>query len=113
MFPIIKAVAVRFSCGEAKIRIWCVSIYPCQGLVDRLKGGEAMKPKADKNRIKEIKDVYRSIGLQSEEVRKYFAGLGTLPEYPDQQKETIFIEAGITSCGSGGLIYAGLERASE
>lgn len=72
-----------------------------------------MKPKVDKKRIKEINDVYRSLGLQSEEVRRYLVGLGTLPEYAEQQKETIFIEAGITSLGSGGLTYARLEPTSE
>lgn len=72
-----------------------------------------MKPKVGKKRIKEIDDVYRSLGLQSEEVRRYLVGLGTFPEYAEQQKKTIFIEAGITSLGSGGLAHARLEPTSE
>lgn len=41
--------------------------------------------------------VYRSLGLESEEVRTYLAALTTLPEQAEQERPIVFIEAGITS----------------
>lgn len=60
-----------------------------------------MKRKPDKKRLKEIRDVYRSLKLESEEVRKYLTALKILPGYAEQTRPTIFIEAGTTSFGHG------------
>lgn len=48
----------------------------------------------DGRRLEEMPTVYRSLGLESEEVRTYLASLATLPE---QERPIVFIEAGITS----------------
>jgi hypothetical protein len=57
-----------------------------------------MKRKLDKKRLKEIQKVYRSLGIESKNIRKYLTKLGTLPDQSEQKEPTIFIEAGITSC---------------
>jgi hypothetical protein len=78
-----------------------------------VRGIIAMKRKPEKKRIKEIENVYRTLGLQSEEVRKYLVALGTLPSHEEKEKKAVFIEAGTTSFGSGGLTHARLESATE
>jgi len=61
-----------------------------------------MKRKIKKKRIKEIEEVYKTLGLQSEEARRYFAALGNIPVNENQaNKVSIFIEADTGSFGSG------------
>ena len=62
-----------------------------------------MKLKPNKKRLKEIQEVYRSLGLESEEVRKYLAALATLPGQTQQEHPIVFIEAGATSYSHGEL----------
>ncbi len=69
--------------------------------------------KSLKMRMKEIEAVYRTLGLQSEEVRKYFIALGNMKDLGKKEKNSIFIEAATTSQSSGGWEHAGLERNSE
>ena len=51
----------------------------------------------DGRRLEEMPTVYRSLGLESEEIRTYLAALTTLPEQAEQERPIVFIEAGITS----------------
>lgn len=68
-----------------------------------------MKYKSSNKRKKEIEDVYRHIGLQSEEVRNYFVALGRLAGLEESEKKIVFIEADITSFGAGEMTNARLE----
>ena len=68
-----------------------------------------MKLKPDEKRLKEIQEVYRSLGLESEEVRKHLAALATLPGQTEQERPIVFIEAGTTSYSHGELENARLE----
>lgn len=66
-----------------------------------------MKRKIKKKRIKEIEEVYKTLGLQSEEARRYFAALGNIPVNENQvNKISIFIEADTGSFGSGEITNA-------
>ncbi len=67
----------------------------------------------NKKWLKQIEDVYRTLGLQSDEVRKYFTTIGNLPGHAKKERETIFIEAGTTSFSLGELTNARLESTSE
>lgn len=71
------------------------------------------KGKVKKERLDEIQRVYRSMGLESEEVRKYLVGLGNWPKQPEQERPIVFIEAGIASYSQGEMESAGLEPTSE
>ena len=68
-----------------------------------------MKLKPDKDRLKQIRKIYRSLGLESKEDRKYLAALASFPSQTEQKRPIVFIEAGITSCVQGELKNAGLE----
>jgi len=69
-----------------------------------------MKRKTDKKRLKEIEEVYKTLGLQSKEARRYFAALGNISNYESQEKKvSIFIEASTGSFGLGEIINARLE----
>ena len=72
-----------------------------------------MKGQASKERLEEIRRIYRSLGLESEEVRKYLVALGTLPKQSEQERPVVFIEAGNTSNSHGEIENARLEPASE
>ncbi len=72
-----------------------------------------MNGKASKERLEEIQRTYRSLGLDSEEVRKYLTAFGTLPKQSEQDRPVVFIEAGIASYSHGENQNAGLEPASE
>jgi acyl-[acyl carrier protein]--UDP-N-acetylglucosamine O-acyltransferase len=66
-----------------------------------------MKRKIKKKRIEEIEEVYKTLGLQSEEARRYFAALGNIPVNETQvNKISIFIEADTGSFGSGEITNA-------
>lgn len=72
-----------------------------------------MKAKSEKNRLKEIEEVYNTMGLNNEEVRKYFSVLYNIPNLEGQEKKTIiFIEADTVSFGTGDFANAGLESNS-
>ena len=45
--------------------------------------------------LQRCRKVYRSLGLESEEIRTYLAALTTLPEQAEQERPIVFIEAGI------------------
>ena len=68
-----------------------------------------MKLKPDEKRLKEIQEVYRSLGLESEEVRKHLAALATLPGQTEQERPIVFIEAGTT--GTTSYSHGELENA--
>lgn len=72
-----------------------------------------MKDQASKERLEEIQKIYRSLGLESEEVLKYLASLGTLSKQSEQKNPVVFIEAGITSSSHGEITDAGLESAPK
>ena len=71
------------------------------------------KTKASKKRLEEIQEAYKSMGLESEEARKYLVALGTLPKHSEQERPVVFIEAGIASYSQGEIESAGLEPTSE
>ena len=66
-----------------------------------------MKLKSDKDRLEEIQEFYRVLEQKSEEFRKYFAALATLPSEPPQT--SVSIEYGNTSVPRGELENAGLK----
>jgi len=69
-----------------------------------------MKGEAGKKRLKEIEEVYKTLGINSREARRYFVALGNTPDYGGEQKKvSIFIEADTGSLGSGEIKNAGLE----
>ena len=72
-----------------------------------------MKLKQSKKRLKELQDVYRTLGLESEEFRKYLIALATLPGQTEQECSIVFIEAGITSYSQGEFKNARLESNPE
>ena len=67
-----------------------------------------MKLKPSKKRLKEIQEVYRSMGLNPEQL-KYFSPLTPLPQPVEQEQPIIFIESGISSDSYGDFEDAGLE----
>lgn len=73
-----------------------------------------MKIKSETERIKKIEEVYKTLGLQSEEARKYFAFLNSVPKYEKEEKKiSVFIEADTVSFGTGAFANAGLEPNSK
>ena len=68
-----------------------------------------MKIKTNKKRLKEIQDVYRTLGLESEEYRKYLVALALFPEQLEKKRSIVFIEADINSFKYGELKNARLE----
>ena len=70
---------------------------------------KALKLKPDKKRLEEIQEVYRSMGLESEESRKYLAALASVPGQTELKRHPVFIEAGITSYSQGKFENARLE----
>jgi hypothetical protein len=72
-----------------------------------------MQDKPDEKRLEEIQEVYRSMGLESEEVRKYLASLPSSLGETEQERPIIFIEAGTTSYSQGEFKYARLESTPE
>ena len=72
-----------------------------------------MKKESDEKRLEEIQEVYRSLGLESEEVRKYLASLPSLFGQTEQKRPIIFIEAGTTSYSQGEFKYARLASTPE
>ena len=68
---------------------------------------KAMKRIIKKKRIKEIEEVYKTLGLKSEEARRYYAALGNSPVNEHRgNKVSIFIEADTGSFGSGEITNA-------
>lgn len=66
-----------------------------------------MKLTPDKKRLQEIREVYRTLGIEHEEVRKYLVSLPASPPEPPQP--TVFIECGNTSESCGEFENARLE----
>ena len=66
-----------------------------------------MKLKPDKKRLEEIQDVYRTLGLDSEEFRKYLVSLAAPSLEPP--RPVVYIECGSTSELQGEFKDAGLE----
>lgn len=66
-----------------------------------------MIKKSKKKRIQEIEKVYRTLGLESDEICKYIISLGSFGENCQKEKRATFIEAGTSSCGFGELKNAG------
>ncbi len=71
------------------------------------------KNKSSKKRIKEIEKVYQTLGLYSEEARKYYTYLGNYPNSSEQEKRATFISAGINSQEIGEINNAGLESVAQ
>ena len=67
-----------------------------------------IKRKPSKKRLREIQEVYRSMGLDSETL-KYFAPLMPLPQATEQERPIVFIESGISSDSHGDFQNAGLD----
>ena len=66
-----------------------------------------MKLTPDKKRLQEIREVYRTLGIEHEEVRKYLISLPASPVEAPQP--TVFIECGNTSESCGEFENARLE----
>jgi len=78
-----------------------------------MKTEESMKTKPEKRRLEEIEEVYKTLGLQDDEMRKYFLLLSNMPTFEKQEgKPIIFIEADTVSFGTGDFANAGLESNS-
>ena len=72
-----------------------------------------MKSKGKTKRIREIEEVYKTLGLQSEKAQKYFFFLSSVPTYEKEGKKiSVFIEADTVSHGTGAFSNAGLESNS-
>ena len=67
-----------------------------------------MNMKVSKKRLKEIEDVYKSMGLTSEQL-EHFNTLNILTKQTRREHPIVFIEAGTTSDSDGELSDAGLE----
>ena len=67
-----------------------------------------MKRKLSKKRLKEIQDVYRSMGLTPEQL-KHFNALHTLSKQTKQNRPIVFLESGISSDSHGDFQNGGLE----
>ena len=67
-----------------------------------------MNMKVSKKRLKEIEDVYKSMGLTSEQL-ECFNALAALAKHTKQERPFAFIESGTTSDSSGEFNNAGLE----
>lgn len=59
------------------------------------------KSQRDQKIHKETEELYRTLGLQSEEVRHYLVGLGTMGTQEQNPRRMLFIEAGASSLSSG------------
>ena len=66
-----------------------------------------MKLTPDKRRLQEIREVYRTLGIEHEKVRNYLVSLSAPPTEPKQP--IIFIECGNTSESCGEFENARLE----
>lgn len=72
-----------------------------------------MQHKPDEKRLEEVRELYRYMGLESEEDRRYLAALPSLAGQTEKKPTIVFIEAGTTSYSHGEFKNAGLESAPE
>jgi hypothetical protein len=72
-----------------------------------------MAPKARSPRKRNIRQVYRELGLDSEALRKYLLSFREGVAESEKKRDIVFIEAGTTSESSGAFDHAGLEPDSE
>jgi len=67
------------------------------------------KARTDKRRQTRIDRVYRTLGIESPEVRAYLVSLGSRSDQVEKEKPPVFIEAGTTSFSAMSPANAGLE----